>query len=261
MLRSSESPWDLHVECALKVPLKENLDMVSDSVEHLRRNNIKVIFDAEHFFDGWKNAREYSLEVLEAACSAGAEWLVLCDTNGGTMTRDVRTAVMEVVDMFDTPLGIDVHNDCELAVANSLASVECGVSMVQGTINGFGERCGNANLCSVIPNLVLKMGRQVNISDLTGLTALADFVNETANLSADPRLPFVGKSAFAHKAGVHVSALMRDGRTYEHIDPSLVGNERRLLVSELSGTASILAKMKAFGIDGEKEGEEISSLE
>ncbi len=245
--------WDLHVTDALKISLGENLELVGDSVRFMRSQGRHVIFDAEHFFDGWRNSHDYAMQVLEAAEEAGAEWLVLCDTNGGTMTGDLKNAVSEVVSNFKVPVGIHCHNDSELAVANSLGAVESGATMVQGTINGFGERTGNANLCSIIPNLELKMGRQLNIKDLSNLTPLSRFVNETLNIMGDPRLPYVGKSAFAHKAGIHVSAMIKNERSYEHIDPAVVGNKRRMLVSELSGTASVLAKLKDLGIDAEKE--------
>lgn len=250
--------WDRHVRNALKIPLPENLDLIADSVSFLKSRGLEVVYDAEHFFDGYKSDREYALSTLEAAAGAGADWLCLCDTNGGTLPSEVKD-IMEVVrKRFSTPLGIHAHNDSELAVANSLTAVAGGATMVQGTVNGLGERCGNANLCSIIPNLVLKMGRELNVKDLRHLTALSEFVSETANIIADPKLPYVGKSAFAHKAGVHVSAIMKDERTYEHIEPTLVGNERRVLVSELAGTASILAKVKEFGIDTEKgSGKEI----
>ena len=245
--------WDRHVHNALKIPLEENLELVRDSVAYLKANGREVVFDAEHFYDGYRHNPEYALQVLEAAASAGADWLVLCDTNGGTMTRDVEAATRAVGKRFDVPLGIHAHNDSDLAVANSLIAVEAGARMVQGTINGLGERTGNANLCSIIPNLKLKLDRELNITDLSHLTPLSAFVAETANVIVEPRLPYVGRSAFAHKGGIHVSALMRDAKTYEHIDPTLVGNERRVLVSELAGTASILAKMKEFGIDTEKD--------
>ena len=245
--------WDRHVKNALRIPLEENLELIADSVSFLKRHGLEVIYDAEHFFDGYKAAPEYALSTLKAARDAGADWLVLCDTNGGSLPREVDEGFRTVGKAFDLPLGIHAHNDSELAVANSLTAVERGATMVQGTVNGLGERCGNANLCSVAPALVHKMGRTLNVPDLSLLTALSNFVSETANITADPKLPYVGKSAFAHKAGIHVNAMMKDQKTYEHIDPSAVGNERRVLTSELSGTASILAKMKEFGIDTGKE--------
>ncbi|MBI0582343.1 MAG: citramalate synthase [Methanomassiliicoccales archaeon] len=245
--------WDRHVRNALKVTLEENLEMIADSVAFLKGRGLEVVYDAEHFFDGYKADQEYALSTLKAASDAGADWLVLCDTNGGSLPRDIEDAFDVVRKRFTLPLGAHVHNDGDLAVANSLASVEHGATMVQGTINGLGERCGNANLCSIIPALALKMHRQLSIRDLSHLTPLSNFVSETANIVADPRLPYVGRSAFAHKGGVHVNAVMKDAMTYEHIDPKTVGNERRVLVSELAGTASILAKMKEFGIDPDKE--------
>jgi len=250
--------WDLQVREALRTSLEENLNMVEESVSYLVENGRRVIFDAEHFFDGWKSDPEYSTEVLEAAARGGAEILVLCDTNGGTLPWEITDAVMEIGGKIDLPLGIHAHNDSELAVANSLAAVRAGALMVQGTINGIGERCGNANLCSVIPDLILKMGVPTGVKDLKNLRSLSSFVSEVANIIHDPRMPYVGKSAFAHKGGVHVSAINRNPRTYEHIDPAIVGNSRRILISEQSGTSSILAKLKEFGLDGTKgEGKEI----
>jgi 2-isopropylmalate synthase len=246
--------WDLHATKALGVSLEENLEIISDTVGFLTRSGRHVIFDAEHFFDGWKDNPEYAMKVLESARDAGAEWLVLCDTNGGTFPWEVTEAIDRILSRFDTPLGIHAHNDCEMAVANSMAAVQAGVAMVQGTINGLGERCGNANLCSVIPNLILKAKVRTNVTKLSSLTSLSSFVGEMANISPDPRLPYVGRSAFAHKGGMHVSAILKESRTYEHVDPTLVGNERRILISELSGTSSILAKAKELGIETEKDG-------
>ncbi|NLK26226.1 MAG: citramalate synthase, partial [Euryarchaeota archaeon] len=251
MLVSSGAPciaifgktWDLHVTNALKISLEDNLELVRDSISYLKAHGKEVVFDAEHFFDGYARNPRYALDVLDAAASAGADWLTLCDTNGGTMTADIIKGLEQVGQSFDVPLGIHTHNDADLAVANSLAAVEAGATMIQGTINGLGERCGNANLCSIIPNLALKMGHQVSAPDLSLLTALSAFVAETANVLADSKLPYVGRSAFAHKGGVHVSAMMRDERTYEHVSPTVVGNQRRMLVSELAGTASVLAKV------------------
>lgn len=250
--------WDMQLEKALQCSLEEGLDMVSDSVAFLRSRGKRVIFDAEHFFDGWKNNPSYALEIVGQAVKAGAEYIALCDTNGGTFPDEVEKAVSEVLSKYDVKVGIHAHNDSELAVANSLAAVRAGATMVQGTINGLGERCGNANLCSIIPNVVLKMGRPSNIPDVSKLTRLSHFVGEIANIDPDPKLPFVGRSAFAHKAGVHVSAVLKDSRTYEHMDPELVGNERRILISELAGTSSLLAKSKQLGIDTKKaDGKEV----
>lgn len=246
----------LQVEQALRVPLRENLAMIEESVSFLRGGSRKVVFDAEHFFDGWKENREYALEVLRRAERGGASVIVLCDTNGGSMPDEIGRIVGQVREAVDVPIGVHAHNDGEMAVANSLMAVEAGALMVQGTINGLGERCGNANLCSVIPALRLKMGRQVGDVDLRQLTALSHFVGEVANVAPDSRLPYVGRSAFAHKGGIHVSAVARDTRTYEHIDPAVVGNERRILVSELSGSATVATKLRELGIE-ESDGKQI----
>ncbi|HXZ23183.1 MAG TPA: citramalate synthase [Methanomassiliicoccales archaeon] len=245
--------WDLHAKVALGVSLKENLKIIEDSVSYLAGKGRKVIFDAEHFFDGWKNNHDYAMEAVKASVDAGAEYVVLCDTNGGSLPSDITEALSDVRSAESVKLGMHAHNDGELAVANSLAAVEAGAVMVQGTINGLGERCGNANLCSIIPALQMKMKLKTGIVDLSGLTAISNFVGEVANILPDQRLPYVGRSAFAHKGGVHVSAVLKDPRTYEHVDPKTVGNERRVLVSELAGTSNILAKAKELGIEQEKD--------
>ena len=245
--------WDLHAEIALGVTNLENLHIIEDSVSYLERKGRNVVFDAEHFFDGWKNNHDYAMQALKAAEDAGAKYLVLCDTNGGSLPSEIQEAVREVRSVMKARIGIHAHNDSELAVANSLAAVEAGAVMVQGTINGLGERCGNANLCSIIPTLVLKMQLRTGVTDLTDLTRMANFIGEVANILPDQNLPYIGRSAFAHKGGMHVSAVLKDPRTYEHIDPGLVGNGRRVLVSELSGTSSILAKAKELGIEQEKD--------
>ncbi|MHC1708882.1 MAG: citramalate synthase [Methanomassiliicoccales archaeon] len=246
--------WDLHVEKALQVSLDENLRIVHDTVAFLTNKGRRVIFDAEHFFDGYRNNPDYAMKVLHEAEDAGAEWICLCDTNGGAFPSLVGEVVSRVRQEMKVPLGVHAHNDGELAVGNSLAAVEAGASMVQGTINGLGERCGNANLCSVIPNLVLKMKVETGVKNLDQLSKLSHFVAEMANVSPDPRAPYVGKSAFAHKGGIHVSAVLKDSRTYEHVEPELVGNQRRILVSELSGVSNIMAKAGEMGIDTEKDG-------
>ena len=227
--------WDRHVRNALKIPLPENLELIADSVSFLKRSGVEVVYDAEHFFDGYKAVPDYALSTLEAAAQAGADWLVLCDTNGGTLPGDVRAAVDVVAKRFDLPLGIHAHNDADLAVANSLAAVEGGATMVQGTINGIGERCGNANLCSIMPTLALKMGREISVPDLTALTSLSNFISETANVVIDPKLPYVGRSAFAHKAGVHVNALMKDEKTYGAHRPPPGGQPAARAYVELIG--------------------------
>jgi 2-isopropylmalate synthase len=217
----------------------------------------EVIYDAEHYFDGHQADPAYALQTLAAAANAGADVLVLCDTNGGSLPSLIRTVVNEVQQATTTPLGIHAHDDSELAVANSLVAVECGVQQVQGTINGYGERCGNANLCSVIPGLQLKMGiRCVTDEQLHALTETSRFVSELANLSPDAHLAYVGHSAFAHKGGTHVNALLKNEQTYQHIDPGLVGNRKRVVVSELSGKSNIAYKAQEFGLELEDGGEQ-----
>lgn len=242
--------WDLHVTDALKTTLDENLRMVADSVAFLKSRGLTVLFLAEHFFDGYKHNPVYALRVLEAAEEAGADWIVLCDTNGGSLPHEIFNTVRTVKASVQTPLGIHPHNDGELAVANALAAVQAGAQQVQGTINGIGERCGNVNLVSVIPNLQLKLGYDcVAPEQLKQLTKLSRFVAEIANMAMPNNQPFVGNSAFAHKGGIHVSAVLKDPKTYEHIDPELIGNKRRVLVSELAGQSNLLAKAEELEID------------
>ena len=241
--------WDFQVTNALCIPLEENLKLIRDSVKFLKDSGKRVMFDAEHFFDGYIANREYALSALKAAVDGGAEWLVLCDTNGGVMMEDVASAVEDALLSFEVPIGVHCHNDSDLAVANSLLAVDRGATMVQGTINGIGERCGNANLCSIMADLALKMEFDLNIKDMSQLTELSKFVSEIANLTPSPGMPFVGEKAFAHKGGIHVSAIARDPRTYEHIAPESVGNKRRILISDMAGRASISEKLKDFGID------------
>ncbi|TLD43469.1 MAG: (R)-citramalate synthase [Candidatus Jettenia ecosi] len=239
--------WDFQVTDVLKVSLDENLKMVSDTVAYLKSKNREVFFDAEHFFDGYKKNREYALRVLQAAQSSGADAIVLCDTNGGSLPAEVAEIVRDVRQKVQGMLGIHVHNDGDLAVANTLAAIDQGVRQVQGTINGFGERCGNADLCSIIPNLVLKRGYHcLRDGRLKKLTEVSRYVYETANLLLRPNQPFVGTSAFAHKGGLHINAIQKNKGTYEHIPPESVGNERKILISELSGSSTILAKIEKF---------------
>ena len=245
----------------LETTLQENLEMVSSSISYLKSKDITVFFDAEHFFDGYKNNHDYALEVLKVAEKAGAECLVLCDTNGGTLPDEIIAAVKDVKKVTAAPLGIHAHNDSELAIANTLAAVREGVLQVQGTINGFGERCGNANLCSVIPALKLKMGIEcVSNAQLGRLTEVSRFVSETANLSPEAFLPYVGTSAFSHKAGLHVSGLARWRGAYQHIDPELVGNHPRVLISELSGRANIIQRAMEIGVELPTKGPEAIEL-
>ncbi|MEH2409561.1 citramalate synthase [Nostoc sp.] len=255
--------WDLHVTTGLKTTLEENLAMISDTIEYLRSQGRRIIYDAEHWFDGYKHNRDYALQTLEAAIASGAEWLVLCDTNGGTLPHEISQIVQDVVKVTEAwgmakksnqspipQIGIHTHNDSEMAVANAIAAVMAGAKMVQGTINGYGERCGNANLCSLIPNLQLKAGYSCITEDqLTQLTEASRFVSEVVNLAPDEHAPFVGRSAFAHKGGIHVSAVERNPLTYEHIQPEQVGNSRRIVISEQSGLSNVLAKARSFGIE------------
>ena len=241
---------DLQVTQVLETTLEENLAMVSDSIGYLRPKGITVFLDAEHFFDGYKSNPEYALQVLRVAGEAGTECLVLCDTNGGALPAEVTAAVAAARKVTDVPIGIHAHNDSELAVANTLAAVDAGASQVQGTINGFGERCGNANLCSIIPALKLKMGIDcVTDEQLAKLTEAARYVSEVANLIPDAFLPYVGASAFSHKAGLHVSGLSKWSGSYQHIDPAVVGNKQKMLVSELSGRANIVHRARELGIE------------
>jgi 2-isopropylmalate synthase len=249
--------WDYHVTEVLNVSLDENLDMIGESAEFLARHG-KVIYDAEHFFDGWKANPEYAAKTLRSAALAGAGHLVLCDTNGGTLPEEIAELVgkaRHTVADFDVTIGIHCHNDSDLAVANSLAAVDAGAGQVQGTINGIGERCGNVDLISIIANLAIKKrGFEVlGGRSLQPLTELSRFVYETANLQWRGNQPFVGQSAFAHKGGMHVHAINKSASTYEHIDPAKVGNERRILVSELSGRSNIAAVTSKHDLTGNRE--------
>lgn len=241
--------WDFHVTEALKATLEENLEMIQSSILFLRSKGIGVFYDAEHFFDGYKSNPEYALRTLAAAKEAGALSLILCDTNGGALPDEVGTVVGKVKEIFGMSIGIHCHNDGELAVANSLMAVKAGADHVQGTMNGLGERCGNANIVSIIANLELKMGyRCLAEEGIRHLTDTARFVSETANMSLFNNQAFVGHSAFAHKAGIHVNAVLKDPKTYEHIAPEAVGNVRRVLVSELAGAANLEYKIKELGL-------------
>jgi len=242
--------WDLHVRRVLNTTLEENLRMIADTVRYLKAAGREVIYDAEHFFDGYRVDPAYALRTLAAAAEAGADVLVLCDTNGGSLPSIVAAVVADVRQATATPLGIHAHNDGEMAVANSLIAVEMGVFHVQGTINGYGERCGNANLCSIIPTLKLKMSHDCITDDqLRTLTETARYVSELANLNLDAQLPYVGHSAFAHKGGMHVNALVKSEESYQHVEPDLVGNRKRVVVSELSGKSNIAYKAQEFGLE------------
>ena len=244
--------WTLHAEVALGVTLEENLDLIASSVAFLKAQGKRVIYDAEHFFDGYRADASYALATLSAAAEAGADVLVLCDTNGGTLPSEVGRVVADVRGRFgaDKKIGIHAHNDAGCAVANSLVAVEAGARHVQGTVGGIGERCGNADLCAVIPGLQLKLGFDcVPEENLARLTELAHFVVEVANLDPVDRAPYVGRSAFAHKGGIHVSAVMKEPRAYEHVAPDVVGNRRRVLVSDLSGRSNVRYKAEELGLD------------
>jgi len=241
--------WDLHVKRALGITLEENLKLISETVKYLKDHGKEVVYDAEHFFDGYTADPTYALQTLAAAKEAGADVLCLCDTNGGTLTSRIEEVVSEVRNRFEGIIGIHPHNDSDLAVANALAAVEAGATHVQGCMNGYGERCGNANLASILANLELKLGHTtVGPDKLSSLTSVCKFISELANLPLRNDQPFVGRSAFAHKGGVHVSAVLKDSATYEHITPEVVGNRQRVLVSDLSGRGNIMYKLKQHGL-------------
>ncbi len=243
--------WDVHVREALRIPLERNLELIRNSLAYLRPRVEKLFYDAEHFFDGFKGNRAYALQTIKAALGAGADCIVLCDTNGGTLPLELAEIIKAIQKKFTgIPLGIHCHNDAEVGVANSVVAASLGVSHVQGTINGFGERCGNANLCSIIPNLKLKLGLEcVTDAQLKRLAEVSRFVNELANVRHYKYQPYVGLSAFTHKAGVHIAAVERNPLTYEHVRPEVVGNTRRIVVSDLSGRSAIVQKAKQYGLD------------
>lgn len=253
--------WTLHVEEALHITKEQNLALIHDSVKYLKSKGREVIYDAEHFFDGYKDDAEYAITTLLTARLAGADWVVLCDTNGGTLPHEIRSIVQDVIQKLDAPVGIHAHNDSEMAVANSIEAIMNGCSQVQGTINGYGERCGNANLCSIIPNLQLKMGiNGIKTENLSHLTSISHYVSELANLSHNNQLPFVGKSAFAHKGGIHVSAVIKNPITYEHIEPQIIGNNRRVLLSDLSGQSNIRFKAEELNLNLDEHSHSISEI-
>ncbi len=255
--------WDFQVETALKLSLKENLRMIEDSFKLLTARKREAIFDAEHFFDGYKANPAYALSAAETAYNAGARWIVLCDTNGGTLPNEVGEIVSAVAKKIPgANLGIHCHNDTENAVANSLAAVQAGVRQVQGTINGVGERCGNANLIAIIPSLALKLGYKTAVSEqkLKQITKLSRFLDERLNRPSNPHAAYVGEAAFAHKGGLHVSAMARDSRTYEHIPPELVGNSRVILVSDKAGKSNLVERLKQLGLSREAEHEDLPVL-
>ena len=253
--------WDLHVKEALRISNQANLEVIADTIAYLKARVDEVIFDAEHFFDGFADNPEFALQCLKAAAEAGADVICLCDTNGGRLPDEIAAGVDAARAALSCTLGIHCHNDCELAVANSLAAVKAGARHVQGTINGLGERCGNANLVSIIANLELKLGcRCVGTEKLKLLREVSLAVYELANLAPLARQAFVGRSAFAHKGGLHVSAIQRNVRTYEHMEPKLVGNNRRVLLSDLAGRANIVYKAREFGLALDPDNEKIGLL-
>ena len=254
--------WDLHTREALHISLEENLDLIQSSVAFLKKHVEEVIYDAEHFFDGYKANPDYALKTLAAAAEGGAHRLVLCDTNGGNLPSEISKIVLAVGTIRESPhLGIHCHNDAEVAVANSLAAVQAGAVQIHGTVNGIGERCGNANLISIIPNLKLKLGIDcITEKQLMHLREVSRFVDELANRSPMNHQPYVGDSAFAHKGGVHVSAVMKNQATYEHTQPEQFGNRRRILVSDLSGRSNILYKAKEFGLEIDPKSSEAKKI-
>ncbi len=255
--------WDFHVDAALEIERSENIDMIGDSIAHIVARDREALFDAEHFFDGYKANPAFALDCLKAAHAAGARWIVLCDTNGGVLPDEVERITAEVTEHVPgTHLAIHCHNDTENAVANSLAAVRAGARQVQGTLNGLGERCGNANLISVIPNLVLKMGYETGIAadGMAQLTHVSRLLDERLNRQPSRNAAYVGASAFAHKGGLHVSAVEKDPTTYEHVDPSLVGNERHIVVSDQSGRSDILARFREIGLEIDAKNAKVTKL-
>jgi len=251
--------WLLHVEEVLHVSPEENWAMIGDSVAYLKSQGREVFYDAEHFFDGYKDNADYAVAAVRKAVEAGVDLPILCDTNGGTLPEEVEAIVRDVVARIGMPVGIHTHNDCGLGVANALAAVRAGAVQVQGTFNGYGERVGNCNLTTVIPTLQLKMGQAI-VPDLTRLREVSLFVDELANAPHDIRAPYVGSTAFAHKGGIHVNAVQKLARSYEHIRPEEVGNSQLILVSELSGQSNILLKAEALGLRLEKGSPEVSQI-
>lgn len=246
--------WDFHVTHALGTTLEENLKMVSESISHLVDKGVEAVFDAEHFFDGYKANKEYATKVVKAAYESGARWIVLCDTNGGSLPHEIEEIINEIlVHIPGDHIGIHCHNDTDNAVANSLAAVRAGARHVQGTLNGVGERCGNANLISIIPTLILKMGFNTGISKegLKKLTKISHYLDERLNKNSNRFAPYVGAAAFAHKGGLHVSAVLKNPTSYEHIEPELIGNKRNILVSNQAGRSNILARLNEAGFDVE----------
>ena len=253
--------WDLHVRDVIRCELDDNLALIEDSVAYLRSQGRRVIYDAEHYFDGYLANPEYAVKTLKAAINGGAECVVFCDTNGGTLVSEVQRIVGETVPQIDVPFGMHAHNDGGMAVANTIAAVEAGATHVQGVVNGLGERCGNANLCTVIPALELKLGREtIGRDNLKNLTEVSRFVSEIANVWHDHRQPYVGESAFAHKGGAHIDAMMKNIHCYEHVDPELVGNARQYLLSQQAGSSTVVHKLERILPQADKRDPRVIAL-
>jgi 2-isopropylmalate synthase len=253
--------WDMHVREALKISLDDNLAVIYDSIKYLKDSGMEAIFDSEHFFDGYKHNPEYTLKTILEAQRAGADAIVLCDTNGGALPGEVANIVREIKPQIKCRLGIHAHNDSGLGVANSIIALEDGITHIQGTINGYGERCGNANLCSIIPILKFKMQMDcISSENIQELTKVSHHISEIANMSPEDSQPFVGNNAFAHKAGIHVSAILKNPKTYEHIEPELIGNKQNVTISELSGMSNLVYKAESLGIDIDKTDPKLKTL-
>jgi len=253
--------WDFHVTDIIRTTLDENLSMIRETLAFFKEKGKEVIFDAEHFFDGYKSDPSYAMASLQAAVEAGADWVVLCDTNGGSLPTEIAEITQRVVEEIPVPIGIHCHNDGGMAVANSIMAVLKGASQVQGTMNGYGERCGNANLCTIIPNLSIKLGYHCCLPDsLRELTGVSRYVSELANMAHNERAPYVGNSAFAHKGGMHIDGVVKNSQSFEHIDPEQVGNKRRFLMSEVSGRSTILSRIQQVEPNITKDSEETRLL-
>lgn len=253
--------WDFHVTSIIRTTLEENLKMISDTVGFMKDKGKEVIFDAEHFFDGYKSNPEYALNTLKEAQDAGADWLVLCDTNGGSLPNEIGNIVRKVWEILKAPIGIHSHNDCGMATANSVMAVLNGAVQVQGTFNGYGERCGNANFCTVIPSLQIKAQyHMISEESMAGLTALSRYISEVANKGHNEYEPYVGNNAFAHKGGMHIDAVLKDPASYEHVKPELIGNKRRLLMSEVSGRSTILKKIQEYAPLLSKDSDQVKQI-
>jgi 2-isopropylmalate synthase len=255
--------WDFHLKNALNITEEQNFKMISDSISHIKNSGKEAIFDAEHFFDGYKSNPKFSLKCLEYAYNAGARWVVLCDTNGGTLPNEIYDIISKIINIIPgINLGIHCHNDSGLAVANSIAAVQAGVRQIQGTLNGLGERCGNANLITLIPNLMIKMGFDVGISEnqLQNLCKISYFLDDLLNKYRDNFAPFVGKFAFSHKGGLHVSAINKNSKSYEHIDPQIIGNKRRIMDSDQAGRSNVISKIKEIGLNIDDKSNIVTNL-